>query len=218
MSNLVENLQSIYATKELIKTTLNTQSELFSEYPQIIADKIAQAGLTWDEVASYGYIVPAGAKDVYSNGDNIDVSTYRYVNVAVPGAAVLGSINIENNGNYSASTYAYDGFDSVTVSVPVPPGYIVPAGTYNITTNGTFDVSAYASAYVTVPQSGGSTYSISRVKIYAGNDWSMTNPVADLTTYDASGNFSYTFPTASYSTGMPYGGSDTLMYLSLIHI
>ena len=49
----------------------------------------------------------------------------------------------------------YAGLSKVAVNVPIPEGYIKPAGTKTITANGTHDVSGYANAEVNVPTSGG---------------------------------------------------------------
>ena len=57
----------------------------------------------------------------------------------------LGTKNITANGTYNASSDNYDGYSSVTVSVPQP------SGSTTIITNGTHDVTNYASAVVNVP-------------------------------------------------------------------
>ena len=44
----------------------------------------------------------------------------------------------------------YDGLSKVTVSVPVPSGYVKPSGTLSITENGTHGVKYYASVEVDV--------------------------------------------------------------------
>lgn len=44
MANLVENLQSIYSTKQQIKDVLNTQSDVFSDYPDLIRQRIEESG------------------------------------------------------------------------------------------------------------------------------------------------------------------------------
>lgn len=55
----------------------------------------------------------------------------------------------------------YDGLSNVTVSaIPssyVPSGYVKPSGTKSITSNGTHNVTNYASVSVNVASSGGST-------------------------------------------------------------
>lgn len=50
----------------------------------------------------------------------------------------------------------YDGLSSVTVAA-IPSEYVVPTGTVSITSNGTVDVAAYASANVNVPTGGSPT-------------------------------------------------------------
>ena len=58
------------------------------------------------------------------------------------------------NGTYTASSDSADGYSSVTVNVP--SSGITPTGSINITTNGTHDVTNYASAVVNVSGGGSS--------------------------------------------------------------
>ena len=58
---------------------------------------------------------------------------------------------ITENGEYSASTDGAEGYSKVTVDVPIPDGYIQPSGDFQITENGTKDVTNYASVTVDVP-------------------------------------------------------------------
>lgn len=157
MSDLITNLNQIYATKLQIKSVIETDSDTFSEYPSIIQQKI-------DENTPTGYAY------ITTNG-NHDIASYAYVNVDVQGGvAVLGDLSVSENGVYAASSYAYDGFDTVTVNVPIDwdevatYGYVLPSGTINIENNGTVDVSSYSSAYVNVsgggPSLGGYFYNI----------------------------------------------------------
>lgn len=67
------------------------------------------------------------------------------------------------NGTYTASNDSADGYSSVTVNVP--PSGITPTGSINITTNGTHDVTNYASAVVSV-SGGGSTPSATQHVIH----------------------------------------------------
>ena len=60
------------------------------------------------------------------------------------GEAVIRSLSITENGTYTAPS-GVDGYSPVTVNVPEP------TGTKTITSNGTHDVAAYASAQVNVP-------------------------------------------------------------------
>lgn len=59
------------------------------------------------------------------------------------------------NGTYTASNDSADGYSSVTVNVP--SSGITPTGSISITTNGTHDVTNYASAVVNVSGGGGSS-------------------------------------------------------------
>lgn len=68
-------------------------------------------------------------------------------------SATLITKEITINGTYTASSDSADGYSSVTVNVP--SSGITPTGSLNISTNGTYDVTNYASAVVSV--SGGGT-------------------------------------------------------------
>jgi len=93
-----------------------------------------------------GGITPSGKKEITSNGDNIDVTTYASVKVAVPvGITPAGTKSITANGsNIDVTEYA-------AVNVNVPQG-ITPSGKKEITSNGdNIDVTSYASVKVAVP-------------------------------------------------------------------
>ena len=69
--------------------------------------------------------------------------------------AVIQSLTVTENGTYNAPS-GVDGYNPVKVNVPIPDGYVKPSGTKSITSNGTHDVSSYASVNVDVPtESGG---------------------------------------------------------------
>ena len=55
------------------------------------------------------------------------------------------------NGAYTPDE-GYDGFNKVIVNVPIPAGFVKPTGTRTVTTNGTYDISGYASVKVNVPE------------------------------------------------------------------
>ena len=163
MSSLTDNLSTIYGIKQQIKEVIGTQSDLFEEYPEIISDLIAGAGgegLDWDDVATAGYIIPAGTFNISENGSSIDVASYAYANVAVPIPAgyivPTGTLNVSANGN-NIDVAAYAG---VNVNVPIPAGYIVPSGTITIDDNeigNNVDVSSYQYAYIDIQGGGGGT-------------------------------------------------------------
>lgn len=61
---------------------------------------------------------------------------------------VLVDASFTANGSYSPADYDADGFDQITIAVP--SSGIVPTGTLTISSNGTYDVTNYASAAVSV--------------------------------------------------------------------
>ena len=82
-------------------------------------------------------ITPTGSKDITANGNNIDVTTYASVNVAVP--EPTGNISITENGeDINVAQYA-----TATVNVPNPS-----TGKLDITGTAEVNVTNYASAQV----------------------------------------------------------------------
>lgn len=79
------------------------------------------------------------------------------------GSPTLVTKEITVNGTYTASNDSADGYSSVTVNVP--SSGITPTGSISITTNGTHDVTNYASAVVSV-SGGGSTPSATQHVIH----------------------------------------------------
>ena len=87
---------------------------------------------------------PTGTKNITTNGTH-DVSTYAKASVNVPSLDISETIpTFSSNGTYLASADGFDGYKGVIVEVDPP------TGTKNITTNGTHDVSNYATANVDV--------------------------------------------------------------------
>ena len=119
---------------------------------------------------------PTANIDITSNASNIDVKSYATANVSVPtGVFPSGVYSIAANGDYDVASYASahvevpqpSGVISITsngsnidvasyaaANVNVPQG-ITPTGTYDITSNGVYDVTNYASASVNVSGGGG---------------------------------------------------------------
>lgn len=66
---------------------------------------------------------------------------------------VVQSLEVTENGTYEAPN-GVTGYTPVSVNVPIPDGYIVPAGELGITENGVYDVTKYASVEVSLPATG----------------------------------------------------------------
>ena len=64
------------------------------------------------------YIIPSGKKKVTANGDNIDVASYKYVQVAVPGKEVVLQRKTATVNGIVTPNPGYDGLSEVTVAVP----------------------------------------------------------------------------------------------------
>ena len=176
MADLITNLQSIYNTKLQIKEAIGTDSDIFADYPAYIS-------AMGDE--GYTYIT--------MNGDH-SVNGYAYVNVNVPGATEYDHIDISTNSQVDVSAYNY-----AYVSVPVPPGYIIPEGTINIDTVGTHDVTAYASAYVDI-----------QVPTYVFGYQTITNNgVAYASSYGLDG-FTYVDVQVPQSGGSSHSGTSAI--------
>lgn len=152
--------------------TLNIFSEVFTGVTGIKAKDNVGNTLT--------YIRPQGQLPINANG-LIDVTQYASVDVNV---AQNLQAKVEN---YTPTTSTqtdsitadsgYDGLSYVGVTVnPIPSEYIIPSGSQTITENGTYDVSALASAVVAV--SGGGSSSIQ----YATGTWTPSQ------TYNTTGN------------------------------
>jgi hypothetical protein len=99
-----------------------------------------------------GYIKPSGELEISENGV-YDVRDKETADVHVPDP-VLISLNVTANGTYEPPD-GIDGFNPVTVNVPIPEGYIKPSGSMEITENGEYDVTDKEKVVVDVAQSGG---------------------------------------------------------------
>lgn len=93
------------------------------------------------------YVIPTGNKTITENGEH---SVSGYASATVNVEPELEELTVTENGEYTPTV---DGFSKVTVNVETESG-IVPSGTLDITTNGTHDVTNYASANVNVPSNG----------------------------------------------------------------
>jgi len=99
MASLIQNLNSIYDTKLAIKQVIGTQSDVFSDYPNLIEAAIQGGG---------GGITPTGTYNVSANG-NYDITNYAYVDVNVTASgssytitsAYMYDMNMNPIGNFT---------------------------------------------------------------------------------------------------------------------
>lgn len=97
------------------------------------------------------------SEDITITAQNDETGTSKTINVNMSGGgggAVLGQKTITVNGTYDAEDDGLDGYDQVTVNVPVPT-----LGTKSITENGTYSAASdnlggYSSVTVNVEASG----------------------------------------------------------------
>jgi hypothetical protein len=91
---------------------------------------------------------------IQTNNTNIDNCIKKASNLPDASSAIIESLEIIENGTYTAPDDV-DGYSPVVVNVPIPDGYIIPSGEFEITENGTHDIAQYASVNVNVAGGGG---------------------------------------------------------------
>ena len=101
--------------------------------------------------------------------------------ITVPIGNNQGDRNISISGEltFVDISSAYDGLKQVTVAA-IPSAYLIPSGTYSISSNGTYDIGAYQSVSVSVEGSGDESYKIldRTISQYSNSTISIIGPYA----------------------------------------
>ena len=140
-------------TRQAAKTVTPTTSSQTA-----VASGVYTTGAITVAAIPSSYIVPSGTLSVTSNGIK-DVTSYASISVNVPTGSTINnqdkSVTPTKSIQYVSADDGYTGLNIVTVNA-IPSSYIIPTGTLSITSNGTKDVTSYASVSVNV-SSGGTT-------------------------------------------------------------
>lgn len=97
------------------------------------------------------YVVPSGTENITTNGD-YDIADKASAHVAVEPVLENKTVTPTEQTQTVKADAGHDGLDTVTVN-PIPPEYVVPTGSVDITQNGQgIDVSGKAEVNVNVPQ------------------------------------------------------------------
>lgn len=128
------------------------------------------------------YVIPTGTKIITSNGLQ-SVAGYANANVDVEPALQEKTATPTKSSQTITPDTDYDGLSSVTVNA-IPSQYIVPTGTKTITTNGTHDVTAFASATVNVPTGGDAPELQSKSVSYTPSETAQSQTVSPDAWYD----------------------------------
>ena len=122
----------------------------------IAAKGVAITGMNSDNLAALIGLI-SGTEDLTAELEAQDAIITELEEAVANKAAGNGEppniqpLTVTENGTYTASGDV-DGYSPITVNVPSSGGGIVPSGTKQITENGTYDVTNYASAEVNVPE------------------------------------------------------------------
>lgn len=133
MSSLVSNLNEILDIKEEIKDVIGTESDLFSEYPQLISNAIAtggQADLSYyvskNELSECGYVTATDLNNAsYITIEDIpEIDLSSYVTITDLNNASYVTITQLDSMSYATISYVNDAIAAIVIPDPDLSAYV----------------------------------------------------------------------------------------------
>lgn len=140
-SSGIKNFIQIFSPKTSVLITSKDGETLPTNGKYCVSDITVQPALETKTVTENGVILPSGN---YCGFEKVTV------NVQTAPKLQTKTITPTKSQQSVSPDSGYDGLSGVTVNA-IPDNYVIPAGTVNITANGTHDVSGKASVNVNVP-------------------------------------------------------------------
>ena len=165
-----ENFIQIFNPKTSVLITSKDGETLPTNGKYCVDDIVVQPALEIKTITSNGEILPSE-----------NYCGFEKVTVNVQTAPTLQSKTVTPTKSQQSVSpdSGYDGLSGVTVEA-IPPNYVIPTGTVNITTNGTHDVSGKASVNVNVPSGESEKPTLNAPTISLSNSTlTITNPVTN---------------------------------------
>ena len=146
----VKNFIQIFSPKTSVLITTKDGETLPTNGKYCVDDIVVQPALEIKTITSNGEIFPS---ENYCGFEKVTV------NVQTAPKLQTKTVTPKELQQSVSPDSGYDGLSGVTVEA-IPPNYVIPTGTVNITANGTHDVSGKASVNVNVPSKEEQTKSI----------------------------------------------------------
>lgn len=142
-SSGIKNFIQIFSPKTSVLITSKDGETLPTNGKYCVSDITVQPALETKIITSNGEVLPS---ENYCGFEKVTV------NVQTAPTLQTKTVTPTKSQQSVSPDSGYDGLSSVTVNA-IPADYIIPSGSQNITTNGTYDIKEKASVVVAVPSS-----------------------------------------------------------------